>query len=541
MKGVKVIVYLALFIAFNAALWWGVNSYQQWYQQTRLDAFLTTERSIVHGAAQASSRWISHRVASQGPNWQEQAEKEAFEHYILPLKPHPQSNVWLFHNGILHHGKKAPLSNSSQGKSITAIFDQATRSGADHLDELIQGLTLGSESTSWYRLGPGQDREYVAWSSIKIGPDIWTIGTSTPEQAILATTDVAEQRQYSLVAAIIISLTSLLFLLLAVRSLGRFHRQIDSLHAEIDDRSVVENELRENENRYRKLFTGSKAVQLILDARSGQIIDANAAACAYYGYHVEDMQRLKISDISTFTDEEVEAEQARARDEGRAYCLFKHRLATGQIRDVEVYSNPIRLEGRNLIFAIIHDVTERMIMEEQIKHLGSHDVLTDLPNRALLLDRLEVAIEKAKRYSQHIAVLFIDLDGFKGINDTLGHKTGDKLLQRVSVKLQLSIRKADTVARFGGDEFVIVLTEAGSRRDISRVAGKIQEAVKTPLLIGGEEVTVGCSLGISVYPQQGKTPEQLISEADQAMYIAKRRGGIIHFAEDRGEPVATTE
>ncbi len=105
-------------------------------------------------------------------------------------------------------------------------------------------------------------------------------------------------------------------------------------------------------------------------------------------------------------------------------------------------------------------------------------MLTDLPNRALLLDRLEVAIEKAKRYSQHIAILFIDLDGFKAINDEMGHRMGDKLLQQISVKLQLSVRKADTVARFGGDEFVLVLTEAGSRKDIARVTNKTQAAIK---------------------------------------------------------------
>ncbi len=146
---------------------------------------------------------------------------------------------------------------------------------------------------------------------------------------------------------------------------------------------------------------------------------------------------------------------------------------------------------------------------------------------------MEVAIEKAKRYSQHIAILFIDLDGFKAINDDLGHKMGDKLLQQVSVKLQLRVRKADTVARFGGDEFVLVLTEAGSRKDISRLANKVQAAISTPFAIDEMQLLVGCSIGISIYPQQGTTPEELIHEADQAMYIAKKRkGNSIHFATD---------
>ncbi|MEJ1361976.1 MAG: sensor domain-containing diguanylate cyclase [Candidatus Sedimenticola sp. (ex Thyasira tokunagai)] len=529
----KIIAYLLTFAAVNSMVWWGIHEHRQQRIEEELNAFTTIEMITARGAAHAARIWIEHRITTLGPEARQQAEDEVLKNTILPLKLYPETNVWLFHNGALRYGRDAPFSENNRGKSIKQILSSLSPRGAGHLDELIEGVTLGSESGGWYIPGSGRQPEHAAWSSIKIGANIWTIGLSTPEQAILAAAGTKWQDQRDLLLGSIVTLVSFTLLLLAIYSHRKLLRRLRMLLSEIDDRAVVEKDLRENEDRYRKLFTGSKAIQLILDAKNGQIVDANDAACEYYGYHREDMKLMKIAAVNTLSPAEVEEEQRRAKEEGRAYCLLKHQLATGLIRDVEIYSNPIRLKSRSLVYAIIHDVTERKVMEEQIKHLGNHDVLTDLPNRALLLDRLEVAIEKAKRYSQHIAVLFIDLDGFKAINDDLGHRMGDKLLQQISVKLQLTVRKADTVARFGGDEFVLVLTEAGSRKDIARVTNKIQATIKKPFAIDGAQLLVGCSIGIAIYPQHGTTPDQLIIESDQAMYKAKKRGGnSIHFAPD---------
>ena len=222
---------------------------------------------------------------------------------------------------------------------------------------------------------------------------------------------------------------------------------------------------------------------------------------------------------------EIKSEMALSRSENRAYFHFRHRLASGAIRDVEVYSSPLRVHDRNLVYAIVHDVTERHRMQQQIQHMGNHDPLTGLPNRTLLIDRLTVAIEHAKRISSTLAILFIDLDDFKPINDELGHNAGDQLLTMIAQRFQSAIRRSDTVARFGGDEFVLLLS--GGELDeatAAQVAEKTFKALEKPFSIDGHLIRIGCSIGISLYPRDGSSVEELIAEADRAMYVAKQSG-----------------
>ncbi len=371
MKSLRIIFYLLTFAAVNVLLWWGIHTHQQQLEQAELDAFTAVEITMARGAAHTIRVWLSHQTQIHDQDLKAQAEREALTKAVVPLKLHPQTNVWIFHNNMLRYGRRAPFSDHNQGKRIEQIFTSLSTNGSAHFNELIEGITLGSEADSWHIPEPGGDREYSAWSSVKIGTDIWTVGLSTPQQAILAAAGLRGEPQQEVTLGAVITLTSLVLLLLALRSQQKLHHRIDTQQMEIHDRAQVETELRENENRYRKLFTGSRAIQLIIDAKSGWIVDANDAACEYYGYHREDLKALKISAINALSSTEIKAEQENARDEGRNYYLFKHHLATGQIRDVEVYSNPLRLKGQSLLYAIIHDVTERKIMEEQIKHLAA--------------------------------------------------------------------------------------------------------------------------------------------------------------------------
>lgn len=166
---------------------------------------------------------------------------------------------------------------------------------------------------------------------------------------------------------------------------------------------------------------------------------------------------------------------------------------------------------------------ERELLE-RTKHMASHDGLTGLPNRALTMDRLAVALASARRNGAMVALLFVDLDGFKAVNDTLGHDAGDIVLKEVAGKLRSCVRETDTVARFGGDEFVIVLTEVKAKAAATKVARKVIESLSRPIPLDGEEATVGASIGIALYPDHGKTPETLLEQADSAMYAVKRRG-----------------
>jgi len=176
------------------------------------------------------------------------------------------------------------------------------------------------------------------------------------------------------------------------------------------------------------------------------------------------------------------------------------------------------------VVIVFHDVSEAKAMATKMAHLAQHDFLTNLPNRALLNDRITHAISLAKRRNAQLAVLFIDLDNFKYINDSLGHAGGDKLLKSVATRLRSCVRGSDTVSRQGGDEFIALLTEGHKEVDGAVIAEKILFSLKAPHVIGDRHVNVMASIGISVYPIDGEDAETLIKRADTAMYYAKKKG-----------------
>src|ERR1700693_3013588 len=157
-------------------------------------------------------------------------------------------------------------------------------------------------------------------------------------------------------------------------------------------------------------------------------------------------------------------------------------------------------------------------------HLAEHDILTSLPNRALLDDRLEQGIALAQRYSRRLAVLFIDLDHFKHINDSLGHLIGDQLLRAVAQRITPCVRSSDTVSRQGGDEFIVLLSELAHAEDAALIADKIRVAVLEPYTIANHFLHLTTSIGVSVYPEDGADPQTLIQCADTAMHHAKEEG-----------------
>ena len=178
--------------------------------------------------------------------------------------------------------------------------------------------------------------------------------------------------------------------------------------------------------------------------------------------------------------------------------------------------------------AVLRDVTEAVAMAERMAHLAQYDPLTDLPNRVLLLDRAQLAISQARRDGKSLAVMYLDLDGFKQVNDTLGHDVGDLLLVQFAQRLKAAVRASDTVCRQGGDEFVVLLPGLDSPEAATGVARKVLAACDQPFALGNEVVSVGLSGGIAVYPQHGDTFDALSRHADSAMYAAKR-GGRMRF------------
>lgn len=162
--------------------------------------------------------------------------------------------------------------------------------------------------------------------------------------------------------------------------------------------------------------------------------------------------------------------------------------------------------------------------EEKILHMATHDALTGLPNRILFDDRLVLELAHAKRNNKKLAVMLADLDHFKNINDAMGHSVGDKLLQEVGKRLTKSLRKTDTVARMGGDEFLLLLPDISKSEAVTRLAKKILESMRKPFMLDGRKIYITASIGISIFPKDGAVPNTLIKRADMAMYKAKENG-----------------
>ncbi|WP_394780876.1 diguanylate cyclase domain-containing protein [Undibacterium sp.] len=181
-----------------------------------------------------------------------------------------------------------------------------------------------------------------------------------------------------------------------------------------------------------------------------------------------------------------------------------------------------------------HEIQVRQLAEERIRHLANHDALTGLPNRRLLEDRLVQALSQAKRYQKMVAVKFIDLDRFKEVNDKLGHRVGDLLLQMVADRLRGLLREIDTISRIGGDEFILVLSDMTSEQHVLETADKILHSLSQPYIIEQHTLSTTPSIGIALYPRDGDHPEQLMSKADIAMYQVKKKGrkGYHLYSED---------
>ncbi|MBQ0746121.1 MAG: sensor domain-containing diguanylate cyclase [Marinobacter sp.] len=174
--------------------------------------------------------------------------------------------------------------------------------------------------------------------------------------------------------------------------------------------------------------------------------------------------------------------------------------------------------------SVFSDITALWRKDEHIKHLAFHDALTDLPNRTLLMDRIDQKLLHSEREKSHFALMFLDLDGFKLVNDQLGHNVGDDLLKDVAKRLQALVRGSDTVARVGGDEFIFILNNPLGKDEISNVANRIVSSINKPVEVLGEVLQIGVSIGIAMFPADGQTSGNLIRNADTAMYAAKSSG-----------------
>lgn len=261
---------------------------------------------------------------------------------------------------------------------------------------------------------------------------------------------------------------------------------------------------------------------------SGIITDWNNAAETLFGYSSEEAIGQPVSVLYLSEESErIMTEICETVDEGEQWnSNLAMKNKAGHICLTESIFAPLYDDDQQLLGTIgtcrnISDVGDD---PDQFNHLAHYDQLTELPNRYLLLDRVTHLIEQAERYKTEFAMLYLDLDNFKDINDSHSHSFGDRILQTIAEKLSTSIRNSDTLARFGGDEFVILLENTADQNDISMITNVLSDVLRQPINIDNEKIRVTGSIGIAIYPVDGNTTDDLLVAADMAMYQAKEMG-----------------
>lgn len=388
----------------------------------------------------------------------------------------------------------------------------------DMLLEIAEDLDSGQTESERVAKSKGHEprNEKESWAEVH-GGDRQTSGFSVNETV----------SEFRALRASVVSLWTKANTVLAgqqLEDLTRFHEAIDQAVAESLEQYAT---VKEMETRlFGAILVASPDPIYVLDLE-GRFVYANRATADLFAMTTEAIIGNSTFDLgfpfaSDFQRnlEKVIADRATYRGK------FVHTFASGQGERFEYLLAPVLDEYENIeaTVCIARDITEQAHAEEKIWHNAHHDLLTGLPNRRLFLDRLEQEVKHAKRSSAPLAVLFMDLDGFKEVNDSLGHEAGDFLLNAVAERLINCIREDDTVARLGGDEFTVILTGAKRHKDVELVAQTIIEALAMPFQIAQTHVQVSASIGVALFSQDASSPDALLGAADQAMYKAKKSG-----------------
>nr|WP_320115332.1 EAL domain-containing protein [uncultured Desulfuromonas sp.] len=306
-------------------------------------------------------------------------------------------------------------------------------------------------------------------------------------------------------------------------------RGIQGFFRDVTARKKTEKALQTSEERFRTIYESSVAGIAML-APDGHFLQANSAFCNFLGYSEDELLQMKITDVTHPDDIEDTLSRrniARANRLHSIVCEKRYIRKDGTVFWAQLSSTWFFDANGNPLYTVpvIQDITRRKEAEERIRELAYYDSLTGLANRTLFNDRLDQVLARSRRRKGRFALMFLDLDRFKGVNDTLGHAVGDAMLRLAAQRLSDCLRENDTVARLGGDEFVIILSDYKEDANLPHVAEKLLKALSSPFDLGVREVFSSTSIGIAIYPDDGDEAVDLLRHADMAMYAAKEAGG----------------
>ena len=295
---------------------------------------------------------------------------------------------------------------------------------------------------------------------------------------------------------------------------------------DITELREMESALRASEERFSVAFRAAPHAASIARASDGLFVEVNGKYEKHFGWTKDDLLGKTSVEVGLWPDTETRRQWVEGLQREKTLLDFETawRHKNGGMRQISLSAEYIKLNGEPHILAFIQDITERKESEARIEYLAHHDALTGLPNRVLFRDRFELAAAWAERADAKVALLFLDLDHFKSINDTLGHPAGDALLKLVAQRLRECLRETDTISRLGGDEFLIAIPNIVDPQSLNQTTTHILEALARPFDIEGRELTNTLSIGIAVWPDDGRDFDTLLKKADTALYQAKAAG-----------------